>query len=463
MARRRTSEVTRSLRRSGAVVAMPVLLTTLLLAAIANAQDPAGSAQGAVFFRTADGTPFLLVPMKTRTVHWINLHPARLEDEPVANPDLALAVARSSLLGEARPGEATAKPKNASPLAWEEALRRAPSAGSQLVRIGDHVGVRVTFPARSLGRVAQLLRLRTRRTKLHRITAHYLEIQSAREARLARVPDLELLRRALDTADPKRKLGSLFVRGGEEIIDTDEVMSFYKWNCQPARAINVLVGGFDAKFGKSVLEEVFREPMGIPKQPESHAVDIEDIRSSVISKGDTLMIVHPLPAEYAPELDLLVDLLAGDLLAGDNAAFLPEFLHTNGHASVRVQARARFPRGSNMLLLQVTQPDLELGQKSLLPKHVKAALDQLSEKLPADSQVRRAISARRARRARRLANQEGLARSLALRWVRGSIPDPKMLAQPGPPDLAKTLQTLAKKVLSPDTRTLITKHNEAPK
>lgn len=252
-----------------------LLFTTLALGSTMRAQD-------ATFFRTRDGNAFLLVPMRTRTVHWINLHPARIADEPIAHPDLALAIARSSLLGEARPGEAAARPEKANPLAWEEALRRAPTGGSQLVRVDDYIGVRVTFPARSIGQVAQLMRTRTHRAKLHSIAEHYREAQLAREARLARTPDLELLRRALDHADPKRKLGSWFVRGGEEEIDEDEVLAFYKWNTQPARAINVLVGGFEPEFTKSVLEEIYRELVVAPEKPPSSSTDVLAIRSPVV-------------------------------------------------------------------------------------------------------------------------------------------------------------------------------------
>jgi hypothetical protein len=433
----------------------PALELPLLLALVLCGS---GLAQNPAFVRTGDGSSFLLVPLKTRTVHWINLHPARLEDEPSAYPDLAIAVVRASLVGEAMAGDAMARPKKASPLAWEKALRKAPTSGSELVRVGDHVGVRVSFPARSLGQVAQLLKLRTRRAKLHGIAGHYHEAKLARDARLSLTPDLDLMRRTLDASDPVQKPGSLLVRGGARVIDEDEAMAFYRWNYHPTRSVNILVGSFDAKFASDVLNAIFREPVTLPAKPESGSVDLRSFESAIVSDGDTLMVAYPLPSKSAPGLDLLIE-----LLAGDKRAFLPESLRASGHEKVLVRAQARFPAGGNMLLIQVTDPDPSLGDKSLLPKHVKAALAQLRKKLPEEAQVRRARTALESRRARQLGDQQGLAELLARRWIRAAVPDPKKLDSHTTAVTGEELQRLATELLDQKSQTLTTASRGKPR
>ena len=93
------------------------------------------------------------MPLATSVAHWVQLHPAGPGVEPKGRPGLALAVARASLIGSAKPSI-----PNPDPLAWEKALRRAPSSGSRLVQTTGRVGIVVTFPQESFGQVARLLR-----------------------------------------------------------------------------------------------------------------------------------------------------------------------------------------------------------------------------------------------------------------------------------------------------------------
>ena len=116
-----------------------------------------------------------------------------------------------------------------------------------------------------------------------------------------------------------------------------------------------------------------------------------------------------------------------------------------------------------MLLIQVTDPDPSLGDKSLLPKHVKAALAQLRKKLPEEAQVRRARTALESRRARQLGDQQGLAELLARRWIRAAVPDPKKLDSHTTAVTGEELQRLATELLDQKSQTLTTASRGKPR
>ena len=351
----------------------------------------------------------------------------------------------------ASPGNAPTRSDRATPLAWEKALREAPATGSKLVQVADHLGIRVTFPARSFGRVAQLIRMRSRRVKLERIGDHFEEARLARDRRLALTPHLQLLQHALDATAGDRKSGSRFVRGSAEHLNEKTALAFYRWSHHPDRAVNVIVGGFDLGLTKNVLNVVFREKVDDAPMPRSKQTTAAPIQPAKPAIGDTLMVSCPLPTHATPGLELLLEVVAG----GDDA-FLPDFLRAAGHPRIVVRSRRVHTDSGEVWLLQVTSPGVRLDPKHRLVQRVEAALAQLISKPAAEVQMQRAISVVRSRRAALLASQEGLAELLAGRWIDSGVTAPRLDANGRLIDhdnLSGTaLKRLAAEILDPKRR-----------
>lgn len=366
-------------------------------------------AQDAQLVETGDGSRFLLVPLQTRVVHWINLQPAVSEI-----PGLAVAVARASLLGSTGPIT-----ENPQPLAWEKALRRAPSSGSRLVEVASHIGVSVTFPAESLHEVAQLLLQRTHREKLLEFPQHLTAARHQRRERIASIEHLALARRLLAQAEGGRFRHFLEPDDGEEIADA-AVMRYYRHAYAPARAINVITGGFEPETLARVLRQMFRNPPS-PAEASKQSAGDEPTAEKPVADGpptqrETLFLGLVSPRGKPDELALLAEYLGGE------DGFVVEHLRAAGHPNASVRVLAPFPAPGGMLVLVITDPGTKLTEDAPLLRQLREALDRAAIEPPQPRLMTRAAAVLRGRRSARLGDPQGLALLLAERWANSGEP-----------------------------------------
>lgn len=408
-------------------------------------------AQESKFFRTHDGSSFLLVKVDSRVVHWINLQPARIADQPEGLPGLAVAVGRASLSGGA-----TERAGEGPPLRWEKALRRAPSTGAEFVEAHGYLGVAVTFPNGSIPLVAELLRVRTQRAELAGIEPFATEAIRARRERLLRTPHLGMLRRLLGS-----------IKGGEAFLPgltsaTDKVtqaraLELYRNTYSTNRALNVITGGFDIQATEEVLRRIY-SVASRAAEPQSESTPVAPrVRApepaAPPDRSDTLLLACPLPTQRDPVTLATIDLLV-EYLAGDADGFLPDRLRAAGHPRVEVAIRAPFPEPGGYLVVEVTDPGSKLDSSSKLVTALAGALDDVA-KGPADAiRLSRAATAARAARTQFLHDPRGLAVLLAHQWARsGSVPSGDLAIEARVTPVA--FQALASEVLATATRTLI--------
>ena len=406
------------------------LVAGLLVAGVAPAQTTQ-------VLETGDGSRFLLVPLATRVVHWMNLHAA-----DVSRPDLTLAVTRASLVGAT--GGVTV---DVDPLAFEKALRRAPSSGSRIIELPGHVGISVTFPPESIRTVAELLNARLHRTSLIRVREHLSRIRTERAHRLGRMTHLGMLRRLL-AKSPEGRAAQPLLYVKDDRIPIPKVLEFYRQTFRPKAAIHVLTGGFDVATATRVLREVFVARGEAPEASEA-PVDLGGHRIRVApDRGDTMLVGCPLPEAPFDHIDLMVE-----YLAGHSNAFLAESLRAAGHASVTVHAEGPFPVPGGILMIQISTIGRRIKPESELLSDVQKALDAAMTTPPEARRLNRAKAALRAHRTAQLNDAEGLTRMLAMRWVRSGRPPADILR--GESISAATLQALCRQTLGKSTRSVI--------
>lgn len=421
-------------------LALPLVMATVAASAFG---------QEARFFRTSDGSPFLLVPVEHHSINWVNLQPSGPGVEQRGRQGLGLAMARASLLGGTEFG-----PTQEPPLSWEKALRRTPSSGSRIVQIEGHVGIAVTFDKRSLQRVAHLLRVRTRRHSLLGVAQLLKEVQGARGARLQAAPHLGMLQRTLAAFDTTAKplLSALAVHKPAE-IGRSESGEFYRVTYSPERSLNVITGDLDLVETERQLKSIFAgSGKGTPGTGGPNGPRMVGAKAKP-DAPDTLMLGCPIPADLDTNAVVTLDLLV-EYLAGDAHAYLPDHLRATGHPRVQVHVRAPFPSTGGIFLIAVTEPGSILKEDNNLTVHLEQALAKLATDLPDEDRLDRAVAALRAARSAALRQPEGLATLLARRWARTGKPPIQGLAEESRVSLAE-FRALAKRVFALASQTLV--------
>ena len=394
----------------------PILVAVLALMAIAPCQE-------ARFFRTDDGSRFLLVPVRSQSVNWVNLQPAGPNEEPPQIPGLGMAIARASVLGDTQPARG-----QTSALAWEKALRDAPASGSRVMQVADYVGVAVTFTEQSLETVARLLRVRMTREVLLGVQQQLDAVQRERSKRIRAIPHLGIMRRTVASFEAARPLLSALAEPANAEASDAVVMSFYRRTYAPAKSLNVITGNLRLDNAERLLKATFATPLPdhIGEAPERGVAGPQ--AKARRDSADTLMLGCPIPANLDANAMLTLDLLI-EYLAGDVHSYLPDHLRACGHPRVRVYARAPFPADGGIFLISVTKPGATLTEDAMLTVHLEQALAKVATDEPDADRMDRAVASLRAARSAILQQPEGLATLIARRWARTGAPPIAGLAE----------------------------------
>lgn len=395
-------------------LSLPLVVTALTAVAVG---------QKARFFRTGDGSPFLLVPVESHSINWVNLQPSGPREEPAGMQGLGLAIARASLFGGPLP-----KPTQGNPLGWEKALRSTPASGSRIVQIADHVGIAVTFAEHGLERIARLLRVRTTRENLLGVTHHLNMVRKTRSQRLRTMPHLGIMRRTLAAFESAKPLLTSLAEHSTAEVSPAAAQAYFRRTCTPARSLNVITGNLRLDDVERQLKLIFATPPPVPPGstpgPTAPTPQIKAPRDA----ADTLMLGCPIPANLDAEAMATLDLLV-EYLAGDAHAYLPDHLRASGHPRVRVQARAPFPAAGGVFLISVTKPGATLTEDDVLTVHLEQALAKVATDEPDADRLARAVATLQAARSATLQQPEGLATLLARRWARTGTPPVTGLAE----------------------------------
>lgn len=389
---------------------LSLLLAVASLTAVAPGQQ-------ARFFRTGDGSAFLLVPVESHSVNWVNLQPSGPREEPAGMQGLGLAIARASLFGSPLPGRA-----QDDALGWEKALRSTPASGSRIVQIADRVGIAVTFAEQSLERIARLLRVRTTRANLLGVTQQLNRVRKTRSQRLRAMPHLGIMRRTLGAFESARPLLTYLAEHSTAPVSPATAQAFFRRTYSPDRSLNVITGKLRLDDVERQLKAIFELPRSVPPTPIPGTAATTPTTKARPDAADTLMLGCPIPANLGAEALVSLDLLV-EYLAGDQHAYLPDHLRASGHPNVQVQARAPFPAAGGIFLISVTKPGATLTEDDKLTVHVEQALAKIATDKPDTVRLQRAIASLRAARSATLQQPEGLATLLARRWARtGTAP-----------------------------------------
>jgi hypothetical protein len=388
-------------------LALPFALAAITVSAVG--QQPR-------FFRTRYGSSFLIVPLTNHSLTWVNLQPSGPREEPPGGQGLGLAIAQASLFGTAR-----ADQSKKTSLNWEKALRSAPSSGSRIIQIEDYVGVAVTFPKQSLGRVARLLQDRTQRKNLTGVPQLLERVRAERTRRLRTTPHLGMMRRAVAAFESTSVLLQALANHSTTDIAQADIESFYRETYNPARSLNIITGNFSLIETERQIKTVFRGQEQA-SQPAKVKPDLtKSSSSSQADAPDTLMLGCPVPTDLNGRDLVTLDLLV-EYLAGDEHAYLPDHLRSSGHPTVRVRAQAPFPTSGGIFLISVTKPGARLEEEDNLTVHIEQALAKIATDAPDSQRLARAVAALQADRSTVLRGSEGLASLLARRWIRSGVP-----------------------------------------
>ncbi len=383
---------------------------------------------------TADGSRFMLMPTGgPPVVCWVTLIPAGVQEDPPGLEGISLALARASLagthaLGSEDPLEeaaAVARARGlarelaaeggkdpavrallaqaeaeiqrlARPLAWEKALRAAPSSGSQLHVVTGAVLLKVTTTTHAIRRVAELLKDRRDQALLRGADDHFKQIQVERKKAFDLDPHTPLRRRLLAKVYGDGPFARFYDLGDARSLTFETATAVYRRLNDPRRSCSVLAGGFDPETVEAVLKQVFeRAPEHTP------TVDLPRLQGGYQSTEqaaadtlDTMVLGCPIPKSASAQ-DLVV---FASWLAGDQDSYLPDALRARGHPRVQVRATAPFPGPGGLLLLEITKPGIRLAADSKLHRDLVEILQRCTKEAPDEEQLarvrRRFLSAR---------------------------------------------------------------------
>jgi predicted Zn-dependent peptidase len=468
---------------------MPRILTLVpVLWLVLSAGDIA--AQKIRMVRTQDGSRFLLMPTGgPPVVHWVTLIPAGIHEDPAGLEGVSLALVRASLAGtyalgsedplkeaaavaralslarqvstnggkdpavKALLAQAEAEVRRlARPLAWEKALRAAPSSGSQLRVVPGAVLLKVTTTTRGLQRVAELLKDRRDHALLRGVHDHFRQVQAERKAQFAQDQRTPLRRRLVAKACADHPLGRFYTLGNVKNLSFEAATDAYRRLNDPKRSRQVLAGGFDADVVEVALKQVFKEAPAQPpkvKLPRLHAGH-RPAEHPATETHDSLALGCPIP-KGASAQDLVVFV---GWLAGDSDSYLADALRARGHPRVRVEATAPFPAPGGLLLVEITKPDAKLTADSKLCKDLREILNKAMGQAPAEAQVARARRHFLATRASMLSNASSMALYMGQVWaLTGKVPTAELNVEARVS--GATIQKMCRQMFKEDTRILM--------
>jgi len=448
------------------------------------------AAQKIRMVQAQDGSQFMLMPTGgPPVVHWVTLIPAGIKEDPPGLEGISLALARASLAGTHALGSedplkeaaAVARARNlarqrttdggkdpaveallaqaeaevrrlARPLAWETALRAAPSSGSHLRVVTGAVLLEVTTTTRALRRVAELLKDRRDRALLRGVRNHFEQVQAERKSRFEQDPRTALRRRVLAKVHGDHPFERFYALGQAKNLTFEAATNVYQRLSDPKRSCNVLAGGFDADAVEAVLKQVFEQA---PKQAPRVALprlqgDHRPAEQAAGATRDTLALGCPIPKTISAQ-DLVVFAV---WLAGDQDSYLADALRARGHPRVRVRATAPFPGPGGLLLVEITKPGAKLETDSKLRKDLEEILQKAMEQPPADVQLTRARQRFLAARARMLVSPGSMAVYMGQIWA--------LTGQPPMAELnvesrvsGATIQKMCRQMFDEKNRTLV--------
>lgn len=449
--------------------------------------------QGIRMVTTRDGSRFVLIPTGgPPVVHWVSLIPVGVEEDPPGLEGLSLALVRASLAGthalgsedplkeatvvararrlerqlaidddkdpalEALLAQAQAEIQRlARPLAWEKALRAAPSSGSRLQVVTGGVLLQVTTTTRGLLRVAELLKDRRDHALLRGVHTHFEQVRAERRNVFAQDPRTPLRRRLLAKVYQDHPFGRFHAITETTDLTFEVALDAYRRISDPKRSRQVIVGGFDVDTVEAVLKHVFEHA---PEQ--TRTVDLPRLQQgqrplgqTTVKTRDTLALGCPIP-KTASVRDLVVFAL---WLAADSDSYLVEALRARGHPRLRVRATAPFPGAGGLLLVEITKPDARLTADSKLVKDLQEVLTAAMEQAPAEAQLARAHQRFLATRARMLASPGSMALHVARIWaLTGEPPLAELKAVEAQSDISgTTIQKMCQQMFSHDNRMLV--------
>lgn len=454
-------------------VAGALLLGLLLIEPIAAQDEPIFRA-----FTTGDGTRFLVVPHgDAPVVHWVVQSPAGLLEDPPEAHGLAHAVARSSLRGTSThgsrdwpaertalaeedaleqeteawqaagkelPAELSAKLLEAraktarlqDPLAWQRALRDAPSLGAVLSESDDACFLHVTTTIDALPRVAELLRERRTDMPLRGLHDEYRAVLAALRQR-AQGPRATLegeLAELAFSGHPYARLGQL-VRLGEHVPVARELGSgVWQRTQDPRRTLHVLTGGFDADHLRELLQKSFAAPAPaggvaaaatVPRPTGSRSSEIRGRHPGVALGIRLESRWFENPADQAT-LAAMVEWLGGE------DGILARALRAAGQRRVQVRVAAPFPSIASPGLLLLEASD-EAGTARVLHERLEAALALVAQQGPDAGELLAAHARVGARALAARLGPEALALELARLCGVGGLSPAQALLPPAPP------------------------------
>jgi predicted Zn-dependent peptidase len=454
------------------------------------------AAQETRLVQAQDGSRFLLVPTGgPPVVHWVTLIPAGVKEDPPGLEGVSMALARATLAGThaigsedplreaaaitrarslarqlaasggknpalaALLGEAEARVRRlARPLAWEKALRSAPSSGSQLLPVRGAALLRVTTTTRGLQRVAELLKDRRDRPLLRGVHGHFEQVRREREHQFAQDPRTALRRRLVAKVYQGHPFSRFYAQSKDRSLTFDAAVEAYRRLSDPKRSRYVLTGGFDVDTVEAVLKQVYEhtaeapDRVDLPQAQASHPAD----RKPAADPRDTLALGCPIPK--LTSIRALAVFVAW--FAGDQDSYLVDALRARGHPHVQVRATVPFPAPGGLLLVEVSVPGEKLNADSKLARDLAEVLGKAMEQAPGAEQLARARQHVRARRARALASPGTIALNLARIWTITGEP-PTAVLQVDAKISGAAIQQMCRQMLAEKKRTVVLPEDDA--
>lgn len=377
-----------------------------LVASLAFAFASTLVGQAAADFRTPDGSRFVLVADPAmRHVEWAIATPADPAEDAPGLEGLAAAVATASLGGTWRTGSIDAARERAAldrvDAAWGQIFATKGSAPAQaelvaaqteaealgdvnvyrrvlaalpvdrpeVLTVGPTCVLQLTTVPEALGEVADLLLERREQQALRQLPRIWADELVARQREHDADPRISAYAELVALAMPGDPAIRRFERPGLVPPRRDQALQAWARTQHPGRSVHVLIGGFDPRALRSLLERKFTATgltrPDLPTVPAIRPITGER-RSTVPGAGENLVaIAWQVPRGTDP---LLLQALARWLAGADGR--LPLALRDAGREQAQIRASSPWPpslTSSDLLLVEVADPqpaklaDLALG------------------------------------------------------------------------------------------------------
>lgn len=315
------------------------LAPLILLGAAALLPGAPAQSGGAVSFRTADGSRFVLLPtLGPPLVHWAVATPAGALEDPAGLEGLAVACARASLNGTWRTGSRDPAAERAAleqadaaaraartaagsagddgvaaaraaaaalsdPQAFRRVLAGAPALDLTLTESPWSTVLSLTTTVDGLARVAELLLERREDGALRGLAEAWAVTIEARRPAAAADPMEPLRAEAISLAFPGHPLGRTGERPAASAApDRATALQVWQRTQRPDRSVHVLIGAFQVETVRPLLERTFastalQEP--VPPLPAPRHLPASR-RSSVPGTDRGAVVALRLPAGAEP-------------------------------------------------------------------------------------------------------------------------------------------------------------------